>query len=134
MRDAILKAAAHLEANPGALSFMQGSVPKHYTYLKMGAACPLAWIGEFSTENWANHAEVAVKGMSIFPQQFYDRMTAITGSASKWMYNQAGCAKALRRYADKYYPAPRQEGIPLSIREIFDSPATWYEKFSALVT
>jgi hypothetical protein len=129
IRDAILKAAAHIEANPGKLNFSRGHIPKRSGGF-CGGTCPLAWIGEFMEGDYIHsHGDVA-RELGCHPSQFYNEMDELSnypvrgwyfgfaGSFAPWATDAKVCAETLRKYADKHYPV----GIPDSIRRIFDRP------------
>lgn len=115
MREAILRAASHIERNPNALNFTICSMGKD-------VGCPLVWIGKYS--GWTDlHlaqevarrmiakpdfrlAMVRHKGTYIFGSAaaegtFFRRMNELVGE--DWTHDATVCAKGLRMYADKYH-------------------------------
>lgn len=98
MRDAILKAADHIEAHPEAFHFMETRVP----HVCGTAGCALGWIGFFAGLNAHSVGEV-VAAMNTESFEFYDRMDKYGGRT--WIDDPTLCAKALRGYADEFHPA-----------------------------
>ncbi len=113
IREAILKAADHIERNKTSLSFMSTQRPSID-----GQGCPLAWIGFFAgierregdhpSPYLYAHSTVAPLITGLYweeaQKEFFDRMNALRGSAG-WTCDPRGAAKTLRAYADKYHPA-----------------------------
>lgn len=59
-------------------------------------------------------------------------MNEFTFWHTEWRHNAKVCAKALRKYADKYHPVVKRTGIPPSILAIFKEKAL--VAFSLIVT
>ena len=126
IREAILKAADHIERNPEDFRFTQPAVPD-----QCGTpGCALGWIGYFLGEPegliWSyTHLDVSEHWLqlghsTIGAEIFYNRMSALENGLlwNTWSVNAHRCAETLRKYADKYHPAPA-DVIPASVREIF---------------
>lgn len=120
---AVMKAADHIERNPGDFDFKSGSVPE-----RCGTpGCALGWIGYFAKvrDKWLGCGGVVPGYLGLSPEAhplygrglvahqtfaFYNRMDAAYGS-HEWTYSAPECAKAMRLYAAKYLapPAPRYD-------------------------
>lgn len=110
IREAILKAADHIERNPKAFNFQSIYVPD----TDCGTpGCALGWIGHYlgMRESGANSAPLSefsvppALGLGTFTvgnREFYGRMDDL---AEGWRYDASLCATGLRLYADKYHPA-----------------------------
>jgi hypothetical protein len=113
VREAILKAAGHIEANPEQFNYYLCRVPECGT-----PGCAIGWIGHFAgcDRGKSIYRVEEVTGVSNF--KFYMRMSEISRD---WKRDGEACAEVLRLYADKYHPAPKVEhfGIPDSVRAIF---------------
>jgi hypothetical protein len=121
MRDAILRAADHLERHPEAFNFMEGHIPTSTEPGQQG--CYLAWIAHFAgVKDWNGRGsfdlrKVGLHGLaykmgfvSNFPGQggdFGQALRAITKHAYGRDYGRdsAGAPAALRKFADERYPA-----------------------------
>jgi hypothetical protein len=128
VREAILKAAATIEANPRAFDF-DGVVPVP----ECGTpGCALGWIALLAGVERLNvagriywdHAQLStfLEIPGGYPDGiFYERMDKLAGYA--WHRSAELCARGLRLYADEYHPAPvvKRAGIPASVRAIFDT-------------
>jgi len=113
VRNAILKAADHIEKNPDEFDFMAIGFPEPNCGMP---ACTIGWIGSFL----GKRASYGVTGFSeevlgVFALDFYERMDQLGGNT--WRSEAAACARALRQYADVHCPAtqPRHSGIPANI-------------------
>lgn len=123
IREAILKAADHIERTPKDFEFMEERKPSCGS-----PGCALGWIGCFlsvesdgSKYGYPNLVAIAmgIRSGERRPEgMFYERMNAL--SPPGWKWDEQICATALREYADKYHPAPKL-GIPASVRAIFDA-------------
>jgi hypothetical protein len=106
IRDAILKAAAHIKRHPKEFRFMSISVPGGEGCGTPG--CASGWInffqGSASPIINARVLGVATDG------EFYRRMDSTTiwnhFIPGLWEMSARACARSLRLYADKYHPAP----------------------------
>jgi hypothetical protein len=111
-REAILKAADHIERNPHLFRFSRTEIPDCGT-----PGCALGWIGFFMG------IEVGACILSTQPaiasdRDFYDRMTALTDPF--WIVSSETCAKGLRLYANKYHPAEIAEiSVSSELNRIF---------------
>lgn len=115
IRQAILKAADHIEAHPEAFDFSDIAVPE------CGApGCAIGWVAAFSGKEFRRtgcgtqphhketiarvHDDEGVCGV-VFGcghNDFYDRMKHFDEG---WLISAKSCARALRLYADKFHPA-----------------------------
>jgi hypothetical protein len=114
IREAILKAADHIEGNPGLFDFYGRDVPE-----RDSPACALGWIGYFAglkSGTCNGRVSDAVFG-TLDTGTFYGRMASLCGSGW-WMRNAKGCAQALRAYADTYHPAEPE--ISLTVQSELD--------------
>ena len=125
IREAILKAADHIESRPRDFNF--GSVLVPHSCGTPG--CALGWIGYFSSEckrgetiesAYREDHPVAVLGLSS-QADFYRRMDSMreTHGHRGWRTSASDCARLMRFYADKYHPAESHSLIPDSVRAIF---------------
>jgi hypothetical protein len=134
MREAILRAADHIEEHPHQLDWSHGDLPKNsggIGYLGHGV-CPLAWIGEF-TEGRTDFRDISIKLGLKGSWEFYDEMDRLSGYYGNckwyfsitrcfdppWVTNARLCAETLRKFADKFFPV-RHERLPEAVREIFN--------------
>jgi hypothetical protein len=120
IRDAILRAADHIERHPQDFNFGSVSIPVCGT-----PGCALGWISAYCDFPRGEHGfskccdllglepefQTGIKlDAGAFKDQsftFYNRMKKLGGSS--WCSNAINCAEALRLYADKYHPAPVKE-------------------------
>jgi hypothetical protein len=109
IRQAILKAADYIEANPSEFDFNAFCIPHPCG----SPGCALGWIGYFSglKPETFGFSRVAHEVMNLgIPGHgefvFYQRMDAICGGRYRWKQSAELCAHTLRGYADKYHPAP----------------------------
>jgi hypothetical protein len=144
MREAILRAADHIESHPNSLKWDQGMNPSWWG--DRPCACPLAWIGHFTGTGYEvkDYREATYQiGMPSF--EFYRQMDSFLSSeyqhyewwavvkekrdlpVSPWSYDNKVCADCLRKFADKFFPA-KHEGLPDSVKEIFQ-PKIFEEAF-----
>jgi hypothetical protein len=128
MRDSILQAADHIERHPDAFDFCNCYVPKTLD----GTGCAFGWVAYFAVRQKLRFfklrpliagSDVAMKVIGTNMVEFFDRMRELNRKHRKgghllWQDDPQRCATLLRRYADKYYPAPIS-GIPASVRLIF---------------
>lgn len=106
IRQAILKAAEHIDRSPRDFYFLHTTVP----HACGSPGCAIGWIAFFSGEKKQLHVDDALPGtLGITQDEFYDRMTKCGGGprygVDNWKDNSVLCAATLRRYADKYHPA-----------------------------
>ena len=104
--EAIMKAADHIERNPGAFNFMRLHLPNDHHCGTAG--CAIGWIGHFSGMDFEKgaggvcrvHYNVCKPALGVEHETFYARMNELgqgwTGSASM-------CVSTLRKYAEKYH-------------------------------
>jgi hypothetical protein len=113
IRDAILKAADHIEQNPRQFNFGSIKIPRKSDCGTPG--CALGWIGFFGGLTWkesdydsewcvlrASNELLGHDDQMHSSSVFYDKMGALV---SGWKDSAPRCAAALRLYADKYHPA-----------------------------
>lgn len=104
MRDAILKAARQIEQTPEMFNFMSCGKPD----LSCGTpGCALGWIGFFADINPQEYGGLiseTATALGVKDYQFYERMDDCAADR-EWIDSAALCAKGLRAYADKYFPA-----------------------------
>ena len=101
--DAVLKAADHIERNPGEFRFTENVVPDG-----CGApGCAIGWAAHFC--GLSGFSEPSCAGLfGVSHRGFYDRMDELTRFREvidydkSWYRNPAKCAEGLRLYAAKY--------------------------------
>lgn len=113
-RQAILAAADHISGRPDLYNFGSGYVPVAPT----DCACALARIGAFLSESalpvrqqpgtqaHKEWADVATFLGHAHAPEFYGQLHLLVGS-NAWQIHPPLCVKALRLYAEKYFPAPK---------------------------
>lgn len=125
MREAILKAADHIEQHPEGFNF---HVFENKPESLNGIGCPLVWIGYFNgvvpdgTESYAR--QIIEREMGSNLAEFCSHLGAINysfGPNNLWTKDAATCARALRKYADQFYP------LPASVLEIFNTKEIEHE-------
>jgi len=103
MRDAILRAAYHIEHNPEQFDFHGIDRPNNCDT----PGCALGWIGFFANID-PSGVQCIVKAtataLGTSSAHFYDVMDTCA-ETSGWIDSAQLCAKGLRAYADKYFPA-----------------------------
>lgn len=109
IRDAILKAADHIERFPEEFSFNSYTVPERPHCGTPG--CALGWMIAFAGTGHSLFMAFAQQVLGIVPHgkmsagyEFYCRMDELVGA--DWVASAEACAAGLRLYADKYHPAP----------------------------
>jgi hypothetical protein len=130
IRQAILKAADHIERNPHLFDFKVWLMPNDCGT----PGCAIGWIGLFSGKTFEKgcwdidgprpgvSANVCQPALGINAEEFYSRMDCIdlqTAFEMRWRRNAENCARTLRLYADTYHPAESRALIPASVRAIF---------------
>lgn len=116
IRQAILKAADHIECKPESYNFGSCSVPA----LCGSPGCMLGWIGHFAgapVDSSIGHAALNFLGVSS--TEFYARIRSVSIDGYCAYLPADHVAHALRAYADKYHPA-ESPAIPESVRAIFE--------------
>lgn len=131
IREAILKAADHIEANPGEFNFCSAGVP--YGPGCGTPGCALGWIGAFAGHRMrgegygfsgvaadvlglptaSEHRDVGIAHDAA--DQFYRMMDLFSDD---WRFNAVDCAAALRTYADRYHPEEYPE-VKAELNRIF---------------
>jgi hypothetical protein len=102
IREAILKAADHIEKHPREFDGDSVTVPD---LNKCGTpGCAIGWILSFSGEEEGDYAwhRVCKKHLGVTDLDFYLRMNEIEASGW-WRKNNVLCAETMRLYADKYH-------------------------------
>lgn len=121
IRDAILKAADHIEQNPLKFDFWASDIPTGCGT----PGCALGWIAHFSgaqttcahDSRWAAPVHVFCEDfLGLHPEEFYEKIEDLS---SEWRSDASACATGLRAYADKYHPAESRALIPASVLAIF---------------
>lgn len=107
IREAILKAADHIEANPSLFGFFVMRLPTDCGT----PGCALGWIGHFLGAQYKDPYEAIYSSVPLsigcrsagwdHAGVLYGRMTEIEEG---WETNARKCAKALRAYADRFHP------------------------------
>lgn len=112
IRTVMYKAANSIEQNPEMFSFVSIDMPGCGM-----PGCALGWIayhvggcGHIYGNGWWSH--LVEEAIGCDSMGFYDRMNELT--LHEWKNSAPECAKALRLYADKYYPF-----IPDNVLAIF---------------
>ena len=116
VREAILKAAAHIEKNPNEFDFMAVCFPEPGCGTP---GCALSWIGSFLGKRATyGVTTLSIEVLAVSTWTFYERMKQFENN---WRHEADSCARALRQYADAYHPATqtRHSGIPANILAIF---------------
>jgi hypothetical protein len=106
--NAIMRAADHIDRNPGDFQFTQGIVP----HACGTPGCALGWVGHFLGTRQDTYHGVAEVDLELHTERwyghvgptfaFYNRMEKISGGR-KWMDRAEECARCLRLYAEKYH-------------------------------
>ena len=104
IRQAILKAANHIEANPGLFDFQSLEVPGCGT-----PGCIVGWVGHFmgvehGTNCWGDDC---VGIMGVESNAFFDRMLELQEqdeTEEPFTSDVGVAARFMRLYADKYHP------------------------------
>lgn len=109
MRDVILQAAEHIEKHPEDYCFISMAAPSPGRV----AGCALGWIAHFAEIHDAVHdprpvPAVAAELLSVSsPSEFYDCMDSYNighRHGETWTTSARQCARALRIYADEFFP------------------------------
>jgi hypothetical protein len=121
IRQAILKAADHIERHPAEFNWNSCDMPGCGT-----PGCAIGWIGYFYFGGKAVKHErhyllstISNTALGVSSGMFYGRMDDFVIS---WTEDAVRCAVALRGYANKYHPEAKGTDvlIPSSVRAIFD--------------
>jgi hypothetical protein len=121
VREAILRAADHIERQPEDYDFGVATVPT----LPGAKGCALGWIGHYMGLEGYSYTEPLFKGLGPIrgPDAFYHEMSQIEGGIDAcWTRNPLTCARVLRLYADSYHPAPRPTFAKSIVAEIAKLP------------
>lgn len=108
IREAILRAADHIERYPEEFNFNLMGVPEPHCGFP---GCAIGWILSFegSTRNWGQRNILRVLGIS--EDDFYCRIQGLDKDVLPhvpWTRSPVLCAALLRKYADQYHPLPPQ--------------------------
>ncbi len=104
IRQAILKAANHIESNPERFDYGSCGIPEHETCGTPG--CAVGWVAFFAGQKECNEPMNAICARTLgidFWNTFIRRMDTLDDQS--WRFTASQCAKHLRLYADKYHPA-----------------------------
>lgn len=99
IRQAILAAADHIERNPEQYDFNGLTVPEPGCQ-----ACMLGFVGMFLGMSGATNNDVKRALNPEHVHGFYEILEGLLGNCS-YVDSAGSAATALRRYADKYFPA-----------------------------
>lgn len=129
MREAFLKAADYIEGHPDAYFYSTYQVPEAPNC--GSRACVLGWLhvfsgvpGQMSSQGRAalsRHGILDASAMlGIAENNFYDRMNALMSNSdwrdeASWQRNARVAVGCMRKYADKYYPAPVLEALAQAV-------------------
>lgn len=117
--NAIMKAADHIEKNPTEFAWHSCVVPSIPHCGTPG--CALGWIGSFMQAETISCVAIAMNcGGEL---SFYNRMDELEDHYG-WTRNASDCARALRKYAEKYHATDKPERtdfIPTEIRALFNT-------------
>lgn len=123
---AIMKAADHIEQNPGEFNFRSVRVPEAPGCGTPG--CALGWIGTFAEVKDETYESIslvvgndtdrelwAVKNplLNLDAVTFYERMEAL-GGGNSWRRSNTECARVLRVYAERYHTREKSRQRPTS--------------------
>jgi hypothetical protein len=116
IRQAILKAADHIEKTPGAYQFTNNDKPDCGT-----PGCMFGWVGVFAGIECGNNLAY----VSEVEQALGYRVTGLAKLAdehgiSGYTTCPKTAAQLLRLFAGKYHPT--RDAIPANIRAIFEQP------------
>lgn len=125
---AIMRAADHIEQHPNIFDFSQFQLPRDCDT----PGCALGWIGFFAGFSLDDDVQFSWDVMRVGDllgldlahhnpkNEFYIRLDALSPG---WYANAVKCAAGLHAYADKYHGHEKPQGIPESVREIFELSA-----------
>lgn len=134
IRQAVLKAADHIESAPGDFDFCSVCVP----HACGTPGCAVGWIqfylghrsGRIINGSFLIDGLVVNENVCGSESEFYSRMDGICAGRA-WRKSAGACATTLRLYADGYHPAESRALIPASVRAIFEmTPAELAREFA----
>lgn len=109
IREAILKAADHIQANPGEFDFGAWWVPNGCGT----PGCAVGWIAHFmGWEAGVGCWNDAARVVGVESLEFMNRMGEVSGNQLGWTQSATECARALRLYADRWHPEETPEQFP----------------------
>jgi hypothetical protein len=123
IRQAVLKAADHIERNPHLYEFYRNEVPECGT-----PGCMLGWIGHFLGVKGSVGYEVCPamglgEGQDGFIRNGIHELAVEESKRTNQWANYAGDAKTaarlMRLWVDRHHPAESRALIPESVRRIF---------------
>jgi plasmid stability protein len=119
--NAIMKAAGWIESHPKQFDYVCTTVPDSVHCGSPG--CAVGWIAYFRGVRDADGQMDAIctEAMGVdYWGHFVPRMDSLSSGMARsfWRNSPDECGRLLRLYAAKYH-APKHEGIPLEVREIF---------------
>lgn len=128
IREAILRAADHIEMTPKRWDYWQTNVPS-----ECGTpACAVGWIAYFvGGYQGKTFSQACEKVLGVTHETFWRRMTRVYCDEVMCGKSLGGLSaetivQLLRLYADKYHPAeqPKPSAIPATVRAIFETQQT----------
>lgn len=131
IREAILRAADHLEAHPEQYDIFRTNVGSNSGFICGGPpsewrGCALAWIDKMASGKGSAESASRIMNLKVGEEyfsdgfgDFRDRMNEFADYFA-WTRNASECSRALRLYANKYHPAdsaPRLDPAFVSWRD-----------------
>jgi hypothetical protein len=115
IREAILKAADHIERNPRDFNFDHAGIPDSCG----SPGCAIGWIAYFADVMAKDSmldeppvTRICPELLGVGEGEFYTRMNNLGGLV--WIDSGPQCASALRMYARKYHPTPNWSAMAAS--------------------
>lgn len=103
--EAIMKAADHIEKNPGDFDFGNFRVPGCGT-----PGCALGWIGVYAGIGAGASVHHVVEKQLLRNGDFYENMRGLIGGG--WHDDAKQCARGLRLYAERYHAHEKPKPTP----------------------
>ena len=124
IRQAILKAADHIEQNPAHFKYVSNDRPNPDCGTP---GCMLGWIGVFlnmQPAGWSTWAGDVARAIGTTHSEFvHGFVHPMVVEHKLWVHENPNAAKnaakLLRIYADRHHPAESRAPIPASVRAIF---------------
>lgn len=117
IREAILRAADRIQAEPRHYDFDNNKVPDLDNCGTPG--CMIGWIGVFAGFKNGEPVSVVSEALGTSDLEFYHRIRQLSRDGFCALLAAEDVPAALRAYADKYHPAESRALIPASVRAIF---------------
>ena len=112
--DAIMAAAAHIEAVPTSFNFMNSDLPEK----RCGSpSCAVGWVGFFRGIHGGTCWTAAPEALGVSYFDFVwalDECVMELGLVASWRHDAKTCAAAMRHYAKKRFGEPRAMARPTS--------------------